>query len=63
MVLRILEEVARHYIGGVGYQVVYGIVIILFIVGMPNGLVGAARRLFRVRKAKPAAAAPAETAP
>jgi branched-chain amino acid transport system permease protein len=63
VVLRILEEVARHYIGGVGYQVVYGIVIILFIVGMPNGLVGAARRLFRSRKARPAAAALAETAP
>lgn len=49
--LRLLEEVARHVVGGVGYQVVYGAVIILFIVGMPAGLVGFARRLLQRRKA------------
>src|SRR5687768_4619363 len=32
LVLRLLEEVARHFVGGAGYQVVYGAVIILFIV-------------------------------
>jgi branched-chain amino acid transport system permease protein len=40
VLLRGLEEVARFYIGGVGYQVVYGAVIILFVVGMPAGVVG-----------------------
>ncbi|MCW2239223.1 branched-chain amino acid ABC transporter permease [Azospirillum canadense] len=54
--LRALEEVARHFVGGVGYQVVYGAVIILFIVGMPVGLVGFARGLVR-RRRKPAAEA------
>lgn len=47
VVLRLLEEVARHFVGGVGYQVVYGAVIILFIVGMPEGLLGFARHLMR----------------
>jgi branched-chain amino acid transport system permease protein len=47
VVLRALEEVARHFVGGVGYQVVYGAVIILFIVGMPKGLVGFAQSLRR----------------
>lgn len=50
VVLRLLEEVARHLVGGVGYQVVYGAVIILFIVGMPEGLVGFVRRLIRSRR-------------
>jgi branched-chain amino acid transport system permease protein len=40
IVLRLLEEVARAYIGGVGYQVVYGGVIIFFIAVMPTGLYG-----------------------
>jgi branched-chain amino acid transport system permease protein len=56
VVLRLLEEVARHFVGGVGYQVVYGAVIILFIVGMPEGLVGFARRLLRRSEARPGAA-------
>ncbi len=63
VVLRILEEVARHLVGGVGYQVVYGLVIILFIVGMPNGLVGTARRLLRARKARPASERAAVASP
>jgi branched-chain amino acid transport system permease protein len=50
--LRVLEELARHWIGGVGYQVVYGAVIILFIVGMPHGLVGAARGWRRLRSGR-----------
>jgi branched-chain amino acid transport system permease protein len=54
VVLRILEEIARHLVGGVGYQVVYGAVIILFIVGMPEGLVGFARQLAR-RRPRPSA--------
>ena len=54
LVLRLLEEIARHYVGGAGYQVVYGAVIILFIVVLPKGLVGGLSRLLRVRK-RPAA--------
>jgi branched-chain amino acid transport system permease protein len=60
--LRFLEEIARHFVGGVGYQVVYGAVIILFIVAMPQGLVGAARRLF-ARRSKPAPPGRVRTAP
>lgn len=40
LVLRLLEELARHVVGGTGYQVVYGAVIILFILLLPKGLVG-----------------------
>lgn len=57
LVLRFLEEIARHYVGGVGYQVVYGAVIILFIVILPRGLVGGLRQLLRKlarRDARPA---------
>jgi branched-chain amino acid transport system permease protein len=53
IVLRLLEEVARHLVGGVGYQVVYGAVIILFIVGMPEGLVGFLRHRLRRRRPPP----------
>ncbi len=49
VVLRALEEVARAWVGGVGYQVVYGAVIILFIVALPDGLVG--RLLARLHRA------------
>jgi branched-chain amino acid transport system permease protein len=49
VVLRVLEEVARHFVGGVGYQVVYGAVIILFIVVLPRGLVGGLSKLLRAR--------------
>ncbi len=45
VLLRALEELARHYVGGVGYQVVYGAVIILFVVTMPAGVVGMLRKL------------------
>ncbi|WP_052710252.1 branched-chain amino acid ABC transporter permease [Azospirillum thiophilum] len=44
VVLKALEEVARSTIGGTGYQVVYGAVIILFVIGMPQGIVGLLRR-------------------
>jgi branched-chain amino acid transport system permease protein len=58
VVLRLLEEIARHFVGGVGYQVVYGAVIILFIVGMPEGLVGFVRHMMRRRQRPRAAAKP-----
>lgn len=45
VLLRTLEELARHYVGGVGYQVVYGAVIILFVVAMPTGVVGVLKKL------------------
>lgn len=45
VLLRALEELARHYVGGVGYQVVYGAVIILFVVTMPTGVVGVLKKL------------------
>lgn len=38
--LKVLEGVARTYIGGVGYQIVYGAVMIIFIAVMPRGLAG-----------------------
>jgi branched-chain amino acid transport system permease protein len=58
VVLRLLEEIARHFVGGVGYQVVYGAVIILFIVGMPEGLVGFVRHMMRRRQRPRASAKP-----
>lgn len=54
VVLRLLEEVARHLVGGTGYQVVYGAVIILFILLLPKGLVGGIGRLRRLTAAAPA---------
>ena len=42
--IRLLEEVAKISIGGVGYQVVYGLVIILFVLAFPGGIVAAFRR-------------------
>jgi branched-chain amino acid transport system permease protein len=54
LVLRVLEEVARHFVGGAGYQVVYGAVIILFIVVLPKGLVGGLSQLLRKRSRHPA---------
>ncbi|WP_342641387.1 branched-chain amino acid ABC transporter permease [Rhodoligotrophos ferricapiens] len=45
LVIRALEETARTVIGGVGYQVVYGAVIILFVVLMPTGIVGLFNRI------------------
>lgn len=43
--LKVLEGVARTYIGGVGYQIVYGAVMIAFIAVMPKGLAGLAAAL------------------
>ena len=40
VLLRAIEETARAWIGGVGYQVVYGVIIIVFIVVMPMGVLG-----------------------
>jgi branched-chain amino acid transport system permease protein len=51
VVLRLLEEVARHAVGGVGYQVVYGAVIIAFIVVLPKGLAGSLVQFLRARRA------------
>jgi branched-chain amino acid transport system permease protein len=62
VVLRVLEEVARHFVGGAGYQVVYGAVIIVFIIILPKGLVGGLTQLFRKRTRKAAPVAPAEAA-
>lgn len=45
IILRILEEVARDLIGGIGYQVVYGAVIILFVLALPRGITGALKSL------------------
>lgn len=45
LLIRALEESARHYIGGVGYQVVYGAVIIVFVLLMPGGVLGIGARL------------------
>jgi branched-chain amino acid transport system permease protein len=38
--LKVLEGVARNYVGGVGYQIVYGAVMILCIAILPKGLAG-----------------------
>jgi branched-chain amino acid transport system permease protein len=50
--LRLLEEITRHFVGGAGYQVVYGAVIIVMIVAMPKGLVGALRQIVAARTAR-----------
>ena len=63
LVLRVLEEVARHFVGGAGYQVVYGAVIILFIVALPKGLVGGLSQLLRKRARSPAPVPQAGAAP
>jgi branched-chain amino acid transport system permease protein len=47
LLIRALEEGARAVIGGAGYQVVYGAVIIVFVLLMPTGLVGLAKKLLR----------------
>lgn len=43
--IRLLEEIAKVTIGGVGYQVVYGFVIIIFVLAFPGGIVALFRRL------------------
>lgn len=54
LLIRTLEETARAYIGGVGYQVVYGAVIIVFVLLMPGGVVGLFRRLLaRLGRGRP----------
>jgi branched-chain amino acid transport system permease protein len=40
LLIKAIEEIARAYIGGVGYQVVYGAIIILFVLFLPTGLMG-----------------------
>jgi branched-chain amino acid transport system permease protein len=50
ILIRALEEVARAYIGGVGYQVTYGAVIILFVLMMPSGLMGLFRKIAALRR-------------
>jgi len=47
LLIRALEEGARSVIGGAGYQVVYGAVIIVFVLLMPTGLVGLVKKLLR----------------
>jgi branched-chain amino acid transport system permease protein len=47
ILLKALEEAARTYIGGTGYQVVYGAVIILFVMVLPQGVVGLLTSLVR----------------
>lgn len=42
ILLKAIEEVARAYIGGVGYQVTYGAIIILFVLFVPGGLLSLA---------------------
>ena len=58
--IRALEELARTYIGGVGYQVVYGGVIILFVLVMPGGIMGLVRSLAGAWPARLRGPAPAE---
>ena len=51
LLIRALEEVARAYVGGSGYQVVYGAVIIIFVLVLPTGLLGLFRKIgARMRK-------------
>jgi branched-chain amino acid transport system permease protein len=38
--LRALEEIAKAVVGGTGYQVVYGLVIIVFVMLLPQGIAG-----------------------
>jgi branched-chain amino acid transport system permease protein len=47
LLLRVIEEVARSTIGGVGYAVVYGIVIILFVMAAPDGVTGRIRAIWK----------------
>jgi branched-chain amino acid transport system permease protein len=47
--IRVLEEVAKITIGGIGYQVVYGVVIIIFVLVFPGGIVALFRRLRQQR--------------
>jgi branched-chain amino acid transport system permease protein len=47
LLIRALEELARVFVGGAGYQVVYGAVIIVFVLAMPTGLVGLVKKICR----------------
>ena len=49
VLLKMVEEGARSVIGGAGYQAVYGAVIILFVVAMPQGLAGLVARIVQPR--------------
>jgi branched-chain amino acid transport system permease protein len=50
VLLRGLEEVARAWVGGVGYQILYGAVIILFISLMPGGVVEMVASVIEARR-------------
>ncbi len=51
LLIKAIEEIARAYIGGVGYQVVYGAIIILFVLFLPTGLMGFFKKVAaRLRK-------------
>lgn len=45
LLIRAIEEIARAYIGGVGYQVIYGAIIILFVLFLPTGLMGLFKKI------------------
>lgn len=45
VLIKAIEELARAYIGGVGYQVTYGAIIILFVLFLPGGLIGLFKNL------------------
>ncbi|TCT04825.1 branched-chain amino acid ABC transporter permease [Paralcaligenes ureilyticus] len=45
LLIKAIEEIARAYIGGVGYQVVYGAIIILFVLFLPTGLMGLFKKI------------------
>ena len=49
VVLRLLEEQSKEIIGSHGYQVVVGVVIILCITLMPEGILGLVKRISRTR--------------
>jgi len=52
LLIRALEESARAVVGGAGYQVVYGAVIIVFVLLMPTGLVGIVKKMLRVARGR-----------
>jgi branched-chain amino acid transport system permease protein len=47
ILIRAIEEIARAYVGGVGYQVIYGAIIIVFVLFMPSGLMGLIHKAIR----------------
>jgi len=47
VMIKTIEEIARFYIGGVGYQVTYGAIIVLFVLFLPGGVLGLIKELFK----------------